>query len=56
VCTFAEVERGSPWLASSASKRWGEAFFLLYSPFWIIILLGVVVPLRLYEVQIIPYL
>jgi len=54
-CFFAEAERKNPWLASSASKRWGEAFFLLYSPFWIIILLGVVVPLKLYEVQVASY-
>uniref|UniRef100_A0A7I4APN8 Cycloeucalenol cycloisomerase n=1 Tax=Physcomitrium patens TaxID=3218 RepID=A0A7I4APN8_PHYPA len=44
-----KVEYTNPWLASSASKRWGEVFFLLYSPFWILILLGVVVPLKLYE-------
>lgn len=44
-----EAERKSLWLANSAGKRWGELFFLLYSPFWIIILLGVVVPLKLYE-------
>ncbi|CAK9193579.1 unnamed protein product [Sphagnum jensenii] len=39
----------SLWLAASRSKRWGELFFLAYSPFWITALLGVVVPLRLYE-------
>ncbi len=41
----------SLWLAASRSKRWGELFFLAYSPFWITALLGVVVPLRLYEVK-----
>jgi len=45
----AEPEIKSLWLAENPSKRWGEIFFLAYSPFWIITLLGVVVPLRLYE-------
>ncbi|KAG6543195.1 hypothetical protein Mapa_015445 [Marchantia paleacea] len=39
----------SPWLAADPSKRWGEFFFLAYSPFWIILCLGIVVPLQLYE-------
>jgi len=52
---FVDTEPKSLWLASSAGKRWGELFFLLYSPFWIIALLGVVVPLKLYEVQITSY-
>ncbi|KAL3699907.1 hypothetical protein R1sor_017929 [Riccia sorocarpa] len=39
----------NPWFASSPSKRWGEFFFLAYSPFWIILCLGIVVPLQLYE-------
>jgi hypothetical protein len=43
-------ERASLWLASNPSRRWGELFFLAYSPFWIVLCLGVVVPLQLYEV------
>lgn len=45
-------ERSSLWLASNPSRRWGELFFLAYSPFWIVLCLGVVVPLQLYEVLI----
>jgi hypothetical protein len=41
----------SLWLAENPSKRWGEIFFLAYSPFWIITLLAVVVRLRLYEAR-----
>ena len=41
----------SKWLAPVPSKRWAECFFLIYSPVWIVALLGVVVPLRLYEVR-----
>ncbi|XP_057832214.2 cycloeucalenol cycloisomerase [Cryptomeria japonica] len=37
------------WLAPNSSKRWGELFFLLYSPFWLALLLGIVVPYRMYE-------
>ncbi|WVZ96099.1 hypothetical protein U9M48_041780 [Paspalum notatum var. saurae] len=41
--------RRSAWLAADGSKRWGEAFFLLYTPFWLTLCLGVVVPFKLYE-------
>uniref|UniRef100_A0A453HDK4 Uncharacterized protein n=1 Tax=Aegilops tauschii subsp. strangulata TaxID=200361 RepID=A0A453HDK4_AEGTS len=37
------------WLAADGSKRWGEKFFLLYTPFWLTLCLGVVVPFKLYE-------
>jgi hypothetical protein len=40
----------SAWLAPDGSKRWGEKFFLLYTPFWLTLCLGVVVPFKLYEV------
>ncbi|CAL9040510.1 unnamed protein product [Musa banksii] len=39
----------SLWFASNPSKRWGEVFFLLYTPFWLTICLGIIVPYRLYE-------
>ncbi|MCD9640617.1 Bifunctional protein GlmU [Datura stramonium] len=39
----------SLWLAQNPSKRWGEVFFLLYTPFWLTLCLGVVVPYKLYE-------
>ncbi|XP_010912832.3 cycloeucalenol cycloisomerase isoform X1 [Elaeis guineensis] len=39
----------SLWLASNPSKRWGEAFFLLYTPFWLTLNIGIVVPFKLYE-------
>lgn len=39
----------SKWFAANPSKRWCEQFFLCYSPVWILALLGVVVPLKLYE-------
>ncbi|XP_042471445.1 cycloeucalenol cycloisomerase-like isoform X2 [Zingiber officinale] len=39
----------SLWLASNPSKRWGEAFFLLYTPFWLTLFLGIIVPYKLYE-------
>ncbi|XP_021741221.1 cycloeucalenol cycloisomerase-like [Chenopodium quinoa] len=39
----------SKWLAQSPSKRWGELFFLLYTPFWLTLCLGIVVPFKLYE-------
>lgn len=39
----------SLWLAPSPSKRWGEMFFLLYTPFWLTLCLGIVVPYKLYE-------
>ncbi len=41
----------SLWFGSNAGKRWTEALFLAYSPFWIAWALCVVVPLQLYEVQ-----
>ncbi|KAL2934463.1 Cycloeucalenol cycloisomerase [Bienertia sinuspersici] len=37
------------WLSSNPSKRWGEMFFLLYTPFWLTLCLGIVVPFKLYE-------
>ncbi|KAL3529848.1 hypothetical protein ACH5RR_009170 [Cinchona calisaya] len=37
------------WLAQNPSKRWGELFFLLYTPFWLTLCLGIVVPYKLYE-------
>ncbi|KZV37785.1 cyclopropyl isomerase [Dorcoceras hygrometricum] len=37
------------WLAQDPSKRWGEVFFLLYTPFWLTLCLGIVVPYKLYE-------
>ncbi|KAL5998153.1 Bifunctional protein GlmU [Asimina triloba] len=40
---------GSLWLAQNPSKRWGELFFLLYTPFWLTLCLGIVVPYKLYE-------
>jgi hypothetical protein len=46
--------RRSAWLAADGSKRWGEAFFLLYTPFWLTLCLGVVVPFKLYEVLLCP--
>ncbi|THU50554.1 hypothetical protein C4D60_Mb06t21470 [Musa balbisiana] len=39
----------SLWFASNPSKRWGEAFFLLYTPFWLTLCLGIIVPYKLYE-------
>ncbi|RWR72033.1 cycloeucalenol cycloisomerase [Cinnamomum micranthum f. kanehirae] len=39
----------SLWLASNPSKRWGEMFFLFYTPFWLTLCLGIVVPYKLYE-------
>ncbi|KAL2347030.1 hypothetical protein Fmac_001030 [Flemingia macrophylla] len=39
----------SLWLAPNPSKRWGELFFLLYSPFWLTLCLGIVIPFNLYE-------
>ncbi|EAY80703.1 hypothetical protein OsI_35887 [Oryza sativa Indica Group] len=41
--------RTSRWMAADGSKRWGETFFLLYTPFWLTLCLGVVVPFKLYE-------
>ncbi|CAO2818062.1 unnamed protein product [Amaranthus hypochondriacus] len=39
----------SKWLSQNPSKRWGELFFLLYTPFWLTLCLGIVVPFKLYE-------
>ena len=41
----------SLWLAEDAGKRWTEVFFLVYSPFWMIWALCVLVPFRLYDVR-----
>lgn len=43
-------ESKSLWLASNPSKRWGEAFFLLYTPVVFTLCLGIIVPYKLYEV------
>ncbi|EXC04123.1 hypothetical protein L484_002182 [Morus notabilis] len=47
------AKSGSPspslWLAPNPSKRWGELFFLCYTPFWLTLCLGIVVPYKLYE-------
>ena len=45
--------RRSAWLAEDGSKRWGEAFFLLYTPFWLTLCLGIIVPFKLYEVLLV---
>ncbi|KAF3331163.1 Cycloeucalenol cycloisomerase [Carex littledalei] len=45
----ANAKSDNRWLASNPSKRWGEAFFLLYTPFWLTLCLGIVVPFKLYE-------
>lgn len=37
------------WFSQNPSKRWGELFFLLYTPFWLALCLGIVVPYKLYE-------
>ncbi|XP_078447442.1 cyclopropyl isomerase [Wolffia australiana] len=39
----------SLWFSSNPSKRWGEVFFMLYTPFWLTLCLGIVVPFKLYE-------
>ncbi|KAF6161428.1 hypothetical protein GIB67_009307 [Kingdonia uniflora] len=39
----------SLWFSSNPSKRWGEIFFLLYTPFWLTLCLGIIVPYKLYE-------
>ncbi|CAL1389077.1 unnamed protein product [Linum trigynum] len=39
----------SLWLSSNRSKRWAELFFLLYTPFWLTLCLGIIVPYKLYE-------
>jgi cycloeucalenol cycloisomerase len=42
----------SRWLADNPSKRWCEQFFLAYSLVWVGGLLGIVVPLGIYEVSL----
>ncbi|XP_021905467.1 cycloeucalenol cycloisomerase [Carica papaya] len=37
------------WFASNPSKRWAELFFLGYTPFWLTLCLGIIVPYKLYE-------
>ncbi|KAL5721967.1 cycloeucalenol cycloisomerase [Ranunculus cassubicifolius] len=44
-----ETSSSSAWFSTNPSKRWGEIFFLLYTPFWLILILGIIVPLKLYE-------
>ncbi|PON77334.1 Cycloeucalenol cycloisomerase [Parasponia andersonii] len=39
----------SLWFAPNPSKSWGELFFLFYTPFWLTLCLGIVVPYKLYE-------
>lgn len=41
----------SLWFATNPSKRWGEWFFMIYTPFWLTLCLGIVVPYKLYEVR-----
>jgi hypothetical protein len=41
----------SQWLAANPAKRWTEVFFLIYSPFWILWALCILVPFKLYEVR-----
>ncbi|PKA57767.1 Cycloeucalenol cycloisomerase [Apostasia shenzhenica] len=48
-------DSGSLWLAPNPSKRWGELFFLIYTPFWLTLCLGVIVPYRLYELVLYAY-
>ena len=43
-------DQPSLWFGTNPGKRWTEALFLAYSPFWIAWALCVVVPLQLYEV------
>ncbi|KAI3970290.1 hypothetical protein MKX01_023937 [Papaver californicum] len=40
----------SLWFSTNPSKRWGETFFLFYTPFWLTLVLGIVVPFKLYEI------
>lgn len=37
------------WFSPNPAKRWTELFFLLYSPVWIVWVLLVLVPFKLYE-------
>ncbi|GFZ17418.1 cyclopropyl isomerase [Actinidia rufa] len=48
-CTDVASSSSSLWLAPNPSKKWGELFFLLYTPFWLTLCLGIVVPYKLYE-------
>jgi len=43
-------DQPSLWFGTNPGKRWTEALFLAYSPFWIAWALCIVVPLQLYEV------
>ncbi|KAJ7945723.1 Cycloeucalenol cycloisomerase [Quillaja saponaria] len=45
----ATLTSSSLWLATNPSKRWAELFFLFYTPFWLTLCLGIVVPYKLYE-------
>ncbi|XAR50317.1 Cycloeucalenol cycloisomerase [Bertholletia excelsa] len=45
----ANSSSSSRWFAANPSKRWGELFFLIYTPFWLTLCLGIVVPYKLYE-------
>ncbi|XP_013628439.1 PREDICTED: cycloeucalenol cycloisomerase [Brassica oleracea var. oleracea] len=49
IITMSGTSSGSLWLAANPSKRWGELFFLFYTPFWLTLSLGIVVPYKLYE-------
>lgn len=39
----------NPWLAANPAKRWTEIFFLAYSPVWIVGVLLILVPFKLYD-------
>lgn len=47
--TSNDKSNASLWFSDNPSKTWAEAFFLLYTPFWLTLCLGIVVPLKLYE-------
>lgn len=49
VSSRSSAPKGNKWAAQNPSKRWGEWFFLLYTPFWLTLCLGIVVPFKLYE-------
>ncbi len=49
--TSRKASRSSLWLADNPGKRWTEVLFLVYSPFWILWALCILVPLQLYEVR-----
>ncbi|GBG89113.1 hypothetical protein CBR_g48823 [Chara braunii] len=47
-----DVDKGkvdSLWLAPTPSKRWAEAFFLIYCSSFLVLALGIIVPLQLFE-------